>query len=97
MIFEALLVSDCLKSNRGKVEPVVKHLYYYIFVVEWIFLHWCSRRASKLSSVFCGCLKLDLKRVSQYCFKEEVLIISHFLTDLLEYAYVILLIDSLLL
>ena len=47
----------------------MKHIYFYIFVGGWIFFYWCSRRGSKLSSIFCRCFKFDLKRVPQYCFK----------------------------
>ena len=96
MIFEALLASDCHKSNWGYVEFVVKHLYYYIFA-GGMFLNWCSRRGSKLSSILCVCFKLDFKGVSQYCFKEVFLIIPQFLIELLEYASDFLLTDSLLL
>ena len=70
--------------------------YISVFVAGWIFFYWCSRRGSKLSSIFCRCFKSDFKRVPQYCFKGVFLIISNFLTDLLEYAYVLLSIDSLL-
>ena len=52
---------------------MIKHPYYYIFVGGWIFFYWCSRRGSKLSSIFCGCFKLDFKTVSQYCFKDVFL------------------------
>ena len=48
---------------------MVKHVYFYVFVGGWIFFYWCSRRGSKLSSIFCRCFKFDLKRVPQYCFK----------------------------
>ena len=47
----------------------MKHVYFYIFVGGWIFFYWCSRRGSKLSSIFCRCFKFDLERVPQYCFK----------------------------
>ena len=69
---------------------------FYIFVGRWIFFYWCSKKGSKLRSMFFRCFKFDFKRVSQYCFKGIFLIISHFLTNLFEYAYVFLLIDSLL-
>ena len=121
LIFEACLVSYNHKSNWRQVVPVVKHVYFYIFVGGWIFFYWCSRRdsklkhvhfyivvrgwifsywcsrrGSKLSFIFCRYFKFDFKRVPQYCFKGVFLIVSDFLTDLLEYAYVLLLIDSLL-
>ena len=47
----------------------MKHVYFYVFVGGWIFFYWCSRRGSKLSSIFCRCFKFDLERVPQYCFK----------------------------
>ena len=48
---------------------MVKHVYFYVFVGGWIFFYWCSRRDSKLSSIFYRCFKFDFKRVPQYCFK----------------------------
>ena len=56
----------------------MKHVYFYVFVGGWIFFYWCSRRGSKLSSIFYRCFKFDFKRVPQYCFKGVFLIISHF-------------------
>ena len=36
---------------------------------RWMFFYLCSRRGSKLSSIFCRCFTFFFKRVPQYCFK----------------------------